>query len=229
MNRIKILIALILIIGVLSGFTCSGKDEGAQMAIENMDNIQDVLVYYAIAHLKDPSGKTKRPGPGWERLRTLGISIIPAISRVYSKQFPFDIRLSLIHITQQIGDKTASSFLEKIIGEEEPRIVQAAAEALGCIGGTKAFETLISLLESDNEYHCLGAIYGLERLNNPKAIEPLLNVLLKEDTTVSQFNESSSGIPVTLHKAAANAIDKITGQNYNGIVEEIKKWIVAKK
>jgi len=186
----------------------------------------DELVGYALRHLDDPTGKTKLPGLGWRRLRVLGKTVLPAMYRAYSVEQPFGTRLSMIHIAQQIGDPAGFPLLDTVLTDSDSRLVEAAAEALGRVGGPLAYERLVKLLSSENVQHRVGAIRGLKLLGNPAAVEPLLDVLLTEDQHFVQWGPSSGLQTETmLHQTAAKAIDILTGEQLDGEVARIRYWI----
>ncbi len=183
------------------------------------------LVAYALRHLKDPTERTKLPGPGWRRLEALGKAVLPAMRRAYADQL-FDTRLSMIRIAQQIGDPAALPLLEAALAEPDSRLVEAAAEALGRVDGPAAYERLVQLLASKDVQHRLGAIRGLELMANPAAVEPLLGVLLAEDQPYVQWGASPlASVTATLHHAASRAINVLTGEPLNGDVARIRHWV----
>jgi HEAT repeat protein len=185
----------------------------------------DALVADSLAQLHDPSGRSKLPGPGWRRLRALGKAVLPALSRAYGSELPFETRLAMIHITQQIGDPAGLPLLEAALAEIDSRLIQAAAEALGAVGGAPAYERLVDLLGAEDRAQRIGAIEGLRRLGNPAAIEPLLAVLLGEDRTAAQWSASRPALQPTLHSAAAQAIDALAGERFGGDVDRIHAWL----
>lgn len=184
------------------------------------------LVAYALLHLKDPTGKTKSPGPGWRRLRAIGKSVLPSMSKAYASELPFETRLSMIHITQQIRDPAGIQLLEAALKESDFRLVEAAAEALGRVDGPLAYDLLVKLLDSENVQHCIGAIRGFKLLGDKAAVKVLLEVLLREDQPYKLWATSSeSPVNTTLHYAAANTINLLTGEQLDGDVGRIRIWI----
>jgi HEAT repeat protein len=188
--------------------------------------VAEELVAYALNHLTDPTGRSKMPGPGWRRLRRLGKAILPALCCYYSEQPSFDTRLAMIHIVQQIGDPAGLPLLEMALTDADPRLVEAAGEALGQVDGAGAYDHLTRLLDSENVQYRLGAIRGLGLLKNSAAVEPLLNVLLAHNQPYVQWESSPTGTKLpSLQHAAAEAIDTLTGEPLRGDVARIRCWI----
>jgi len=187
----------------------------------------DALVTYGIENLNDERGTFKLPGAGWVRLRTAGRKILPALARAYKAVLPVKTRLNMIHIAHQIGGVEALQLLEIALKETDPRLIQAAAEALGRVGGGAAYSRLVQLLFSDIAQVRFGAIQGLQLLGNPKAIRPLLKVLLVKDYPIQQWWSGRDAIPLSLHRAAAEVIDALACQSFNGDIDSIQQWFPA--
>ena len=185
----------------------------------------DTLVAYTLRHLDDPTGQTKLPGPGWRRLRLLGRPVLPALGRAHRLELPFEARLAMVFIVQQIGDPAGLPLLESALRDADPRLVEAAAEALGGVGGSLAYPRLMELLHSPEPQHRLGAIRGLGLLGNAEAVEPLLEVLQTDDRRCVQWGPARTGSPPTLRKTAADAIDTLAGERLGGDVPRIQAWI----
>lgn len=193
------------------------------------DRAYDRLVAYALRRLDDPSGRTKLPGPGRTRLRTLGPAVLPALARAYGGEPEVQTRLAIIHLVQQIGDAAGWPVLEQALADGDPRLVEAAAEGLGQIGGPDAYDRLLRLLTSDDVQHRAGAIRGLSDLGNAAAVEPLLAVLVTEDQPPASWGPSPEAEPDTLHELAADAIYCLTGEQFDGEVDRIRGWLTRQK
>lgn len=185
----------------------------------------DALVTYCLRHLDDPTGQAKPPGPGWLRLRRLGNAVLPAMARNYGPGLQVKTRLAMNFIAHQIGDPAALPLLEKALSDPDSRLGEVAAEALGSVDGAGAYDRLLQLLSSENSRHRLGAIRGLGLLKNPAAVRPLLDVLTSGDQSLLAWAPSSRDETITLHGAAAQAIDLLTGEQLDGDVESIRAWL----
>lgn len=185
----------------------------------------DALVAHALRHLDDPTGQTKLPGPGWRRLRLLGRPVLPALGRAYRSELPFETRVTTVFIVQQIGDPAGLPVLETALQDADFRLVEAAAEALGGVGGSSAYPRLVELLHSPHPQHRLGAIRGLALLGNPTAVKPLLEVLRTDDRRCVQWGPARTGSSSTLRKTASDAIDTLTGERLGGDISRIRAWI----
>lgn len=184
----------------------------------------DKLVDFALRHLKDPSQQTKVPGPGWQRLRHAGKPVLAAMTARYDSSLPFDTRLAMIFIAQQIGDPAARPLLERALVESDPRLVEAAAEALGVVDGPGALERLVQLLQSNEEHFRAGAVRGLKLLGDQAAVRQLFEALASSDQTVSHWG-ASSGVPSSMRDLILNAIDSLAGESFNGDTNRIREWL----
>lgn len=200
--------------------------EGAADVLESIGSgaAYDELVEFALRHLEDPSRQTKLPGPGWQRLRRIGKPILPALSQRYDASLPFDTRLAMIFIAQQIGDPAGRPLIERALSESDPSLMEAAGEALGSVNGPGAYERLIELLNADEESQRIGAIRGFERLGDKAAVRPLLEALPASDGAVSLWSESA-GEPVDLRRLILDAIDSLAGESFRGDANKIREWL----
>lgn len=200
--------------------------EGAADVLEMIatDAAYDNLVGFALRHLKDPSQQTKLPGPGWQRLRRIGRPVLPSLTRRYDSSLPFETRLAMIFIAQQIGDPAARPLIDRALNEPDARLVEAAAEALGAIDGPGANERLVQLLQSPEVHHYAGAIRGLKLLGDPSAVRPLFEALPSSDETIPQWG-ASSGMPASRRALILDAIDSLTGESFNGDTDRIREWL----
>src|SRR6185503_20102006 len=126
---------------------------------------------------------------------------------------PFDTRLAMIFIAQQIGDPAGRPLIERALSESDPSLMEAAGEALGSVNGPGAYERLIELLNADEESQRIGAIRGFERLGDKAAVRPLLGALPASDGAVSLWSESA-GEPVDLRRLILDAIDSLAGESF---------------
>lgn len=184
------------------------------------DAAYDTLVHFALHHLEDPSRQTKLPGPGWQRLRRIGAPVLPAMTRRYDSSLPFETRLAMIFIAQQIGDPAARPLVDRALNEADGRLVEAAAEALGVVDGPGALERLVQLLQSNEA----GAIRGLKLLGDQAAVRPLFEALASLDQTISHWG-ASAGMPVSRRDLLLDAIETLTGESFNGDANRIREWL----
>ena len=184
------------------------------------DAAYDKLVDFALHHLKDPSQQTKLPGPGWQRLRRIGKPVLPAMTQRYASSIPFDTRLVMIFIAQQIGDSAARPLIDRALNEADERLVEAAAEALGVVNGPGAFERLVQLLESNQ----VGAIRGLKLLGDRSAVRPLFEALALPEQMISPRG-ASVGIPMRRRDLILDAIETLTGESFHGDTNRIQEWL----
>lgn len=203
--------------------------EAAADVLESIgsEEAYDKLVEFSLRHLQDPSHQTKLPGPGWKRLRRIGKNILPSMARRYHSSLPFDTRLTMIFIAQQIGAPEGRALIDRALSESDPRIIKAAGEALGAVDGPGAYDRLVQLLSSRHELHRLGAVRGFERLGNPSAVRPLLEALVSADQTVPSAVPSSSEGAFSIRAAIADTIDSLTETALRGDVKKIQVWLDA--
>lgn len=200
--------------------------EGAADVLEliGTEVAYDKLVDFALLHLKDPSQKTKLPGPGWQRLRRLGKSVLPALVRRYDSSLPLDTRMTMIFIAQQIGDPAGRPLVDCALDESDGSLIEAAGEALGVVDGPDAYERLVELLTKDDVHYRLGAVRGLERLKNQAAVRPLLEAVASSDQTIPLRKPSSSG-PGRLSDLICDVIESLTGESFDGDTNRIREWL----
>ena len=200
--------------------------EGAADVLESIGAAAayDKLVEFALRHLEDPSRQTKLPGPGWQRLRRIGRPILPAMSQRYDSSLPFDTRLAMIFIAQQIGDPAGRPLIDRALSESDPRLIEAAGEALGSVNGPGAYERLLELLNAGDQSQRVGAIRGFERLGDKAAVRPLLEALPASGQAVS-FGSESAGEQVDLRDLILDAIDSLAGESFHGDVNKIREWL----
>ena len=184
------------------------------------DAAYNTLVDFALRHLEDPSHQTKLPGPGWQRLRRIGVPVLAAMTRRYDSSLPFDTRLAMIFIAQQIGDPAGRPLVDRALNEVDGRLVEAAAEALGVVDGPGAFERLVQLLQSNE----VGAIRGLKLLGDQAAVRPLFEALASPDQTISHWG-ASAGMPASRRDLILDAIDSLAGESFNGDANRIREWL----
>jgi HEAT repeat protein len=183
------------------------------------------LVDFALRNLEDPAKQTKLPGPGWRRLRQLGRPVLAALERAYRSSLPFDTRLTMIFIVQQIGDPEGQPLIARALSESDPRIVEAAGEALGSIDGPQAYERLVELLNAPDIHHRLGAIRGFQRLGDKAAVRPLFERMTSEDETIPAWGGSRGAAGSNLSALIADVIDSLTGAPLKGDINNIRSWL----
>jgi HEAT repeat protein len=184
----------------------------------------DKLVEFALRYLDDPTHQTKLPGPGWRRLRQLGKPVLPAMARHYDSSLAFATRLVMIFIAQQIGDPAARPLIDRALSEYDPRLVEAAGEALGSVDGPDAYDRLLQLLNSKDDRHRLAAIRGFGRLGSKAAVRPLVEALASADQTASAGGGSRRDERFTVREEIAEVIDSLTGESLKGDVNKIRAW-----
>jgi HEAT repeat protein len=198
--------------------------EGAADVLESIGSeaAYDKLIEFALRHLVVPS--TKLPGPGWQRLRRVGKPLLPALSRRYDSSLPLDVRLIMIFIAQQIGDPAGRPLIDRALSETEPRLIEAAGEALGSVDGPGAHELLVNMLNGQTQSHGVGAVRGFERLGNQAAVRPLFEALVSADATISPMSASADD-QVSLRELILDAIDSLAGESFNGDTDRIREWL----
>ncbi len=107
---------------------------------------------------------------------------------------------NLLKVAANIGvdsyDPMVRAIIFEKLKESEPGWRIAAVEALGLTGSRKAGDVLLQLL-ADPEYNiCLAAVKSLGSLNEPRAVQPLFQVLSSNSTN-------------SLYHAAAHALGEI--------------------
>jgi hypothetical protein len=136
----------------------------------------------------------------------------------------FEERLALIHAAYAEGDRAV---LDRALAGADDRLAEAAADALGGLGGAGARARLERLLEDESVRRRAGAVRGLRRLADPAAIPALVPVL--DDTRPYEpwgTSPERGGIP--LRDRVADVIDELAGEPLGGDPERIRAWLAAR-
>jgi len=100
-------------------------------------------------------------------------------------------KISACNLFEKIGDPPAIEKLKSLILDFNPKVRQAAANALQKLGVTKPFSDdevaeLVSYLSHPSWWVKTKTIKSLEAIKDPRALEPITKLLLDEDDTVRQ-------------------------------------------
>jgi len=162
-----------------------------------------------------PSGREicNRPGSFTQRaVETIGdIFGIPfLLAAIRSKSVPIDEyaanALSNMRIEKSDEDLLTTALEE----DEEWRVREQAAEALGRIGGKRAVEPLIAALQDEEygvRYH---AVVALEKLQDPRAVKPFIMALNDGD--------------VQFQNRVLMALKKVTGKDFSADPDVWQEW-----
>ncbi|MCX7914486.1 MAG: HEAT repeat domain-containing protein [Thermodesulfovibrionales bacterium] len=107
--------------------------------------------------------------------------------------------------------KIAAKNFISFIKDDDPNVRQAIAFALGVIGDRETVEHILSLLNDKYSRVRLEAARALKYMKDPRAIEPLIQVL-EDDKNSDVRNE------------AKRALEEITGQNFGIKYHKWKMW-----
>ena len=111
-----------------------------------------------------------------EALIAMGRSAVSTIVSRLDHQDP-EVRKFLVDILGQIRDPSSAEAVLKITRDPADNLKLSAVEALGSIGGERAFNGLLSLLPTDDASLQFGALHALGRIGRPipmELIRPLL-------------------------------------------------------
>lgn len=119
-------------------------------------------------------------------------------------------RIDVLHSLGASRDASLADLVETLIDTKpRPRVLRAAAIALGNLGGPRAFDRLASLLRHRDATARAGAVDGLAILGDPRAVE-LLRALLDDDSKPEPYGAGAIEGPVTVGSEAARAIRELT-------------------
>ena len=182
------------------------------------EDAYDQLVSFALEHLLAGKGF----GAGGDLLARIGPPAIPAIVRAYPNQSD-QVKWGIIELAPDWGPVSAP-LINLAIAESNHRRQGLAAWAIGRARLPHARERLIELLKSPDPLIQEGAISGLRVLHDPVAIEPLVEVLEAPNAEIPR-EQPIYLAPTDLHGCALQAINVISGQHFEGDVEEIRQWM----
>jgi len=91
-----------------------------------------------------------------------------------------DVRAKAIRACVELGDKRAAPSLAKLLYDPLNGVRNAAARALGSLGGKHAVRSLIGLVQTTQDLRFLqNAIFALSETGDPKAVPHVVNVIDK--------------------------------------------------
>ncbi len=125
-----------------------------------------------------------------------------------------------------IGDKKAAPDLVRLLNVRDNYTVIAAIEALGQMKATEAFEPLNKLATDDGTEPFISkkAIQALGEIGDPRAVQGLIRMMMKERRGVSFYVESS----YALYQIGTPAADALI-HTADGSDKEILKWAADNK
>jgi hypothetical protein len=177
----------------------------------------DELVTFALEHLV--AGKWF--GSGGDLLARVGPRVIPAMVRAYPRQSD-EVKWSMLDLAPDWGPVSAP-LIELALTEPNSRRLGLAAWAVGRARLPHARERLTAFLKNPDLLVREGAISGLRVLHDPAAIDALLEVLESPNAEIPR-EQPVYLAPTDLHGLALQAINEITGQHFEGDVDEIREW-----
>lgn len=140
----------------------------------------------------------------------------------------------------KIGSVAGKKVLEPLIvalNDGDIYVQRSAALALGNIGDAYAIESLIYVLKNGNDIVRESAARALGMIRDTRATEPLMNALKDESNSVRDYAASALGQIRDIHaiepliialndknKYAADALIKITGQNFGEKHDSWQNW-----
>ncbi len=125
-----------------------------------------------------------------------------------------------------IGDKRAVPDLVKLLSVRDNYTVIAAIEALGQMKAADAYEPLnkLAVEESTEPFISKKAIQALGEIGDPRAVQALIRMMMKERRGVSFYVESS----YALYQIGTPAADALI-HTADGSDKEILKWAAENK
>jgi len=139
------------------------RKEGVQLAqaLAERTDVVPVLV----SALRAPSELVSLRNAAVEALASLGAAAAPAVEELLAHGgLDADARKLAIDVLAGARQPRSTGVLVGALSDSDPNVRAAAAEALGLIGGDRAVESLLELLERDDRYLRLVALEGLNRL-----------------------------------------------------------------
>ena len=139
------------------------RKEGIQLAhaLSERGDIVEVLV----AALSSPSDQVALRNAAVEALAGLGAIAAPSVEDALARGgLDADGRKLAVDVLAGARQPRSTPVLIDALGDPDPNVRYAAAEALGVIGGADAVEALQSMLGRDDRFLRLVALEGLNRL-----------------------------------------------------------------
>src|SRR5262249_8221961 len=171
----------------------------------------------SVMHIADPIHGMMGLGEGWRRLLVLGPRAIPFVVSGYRPDRADNDKLVdvIIAMKSPAGKPLFMAALADV--STAPR--QLAAYGLGAGPCPGSLPVLVSLLEAPEPSVGLGAIMGLAYRGDSAAIEPLVRSLEARDSAADFLVDNPpprGGKPMTLHRAASDAIDSLSRREFHG-------------
>jgi HEAT repeat protein len=147
-----------------------------QLAVSgNIDAVSILLRWYDEAYLRNIADKALEQAG--EKL------LIPLTGILSSNTSPVELRIAAAHHVGMNKLVGALDVLVRMLEDRDPKLIRAAAAALGSLADLRATPALVRLL-NHNDSSIVGEAAGaLERIADPSLVEPLTKALNNENSS----------------------------------------------